>query len=147
MKRFYLNTIIASIAVFSVNTALAQKAHGPITGVDQGTTIRVCYDISGLGNVSNVDITLAYTATVYGECFNPGNKDESVPAHNNVVPSSGETVNVPVTNGRAVGCFNSTTVFTAGSCPNTNWNSVVTDVSFSNVTLTVLKKTFNVQMQ
>jgi hypothetical protein len=147
MKRIYLNTIIAAIALFSVNSAIAQKAHGPITGVDQGLTIRICYDISGLGNVSDVDLRLAYTATVSGECFNPGNRDESVPAHNNVIPSSGETVNVPVRNGRAVGCFNSTTVFTAGGCPNGNWTSEVTGVSFSNVTLSVLKKTFNVQMQ
>jgi len=147
MKRIYLNSLIALIALCSVNSAIAQKAHGPITGVDQGQTIRVCYDISGLGNVSNVDITLRYTATVFGECFNPGNKDESVPAHNNVVPSAGQTLNLPVTNGRAVGCFDSTTEFTAGSCPNTNWRSVVTDVSFSNVTLSVLKKTFNVQVQ
>src|SRR5687768_613253 len=64
---YYLRAIIAIIALFSVNNAVAQKAHGPITGVDQGQTIRVCYDISGLGNVSNVDIRLAYTATVFGE--------------------------------------------------------------------------------
>lgn len=147
MKRIFLNSILATIALFSVSSAIAQKAHGPITGVDQGLTIRVCYDISGLGNVSNVDLTLNYTATVSGECFNPGNKDESVPAHNNVIPSSGETVTVPVRNGRAVGCFNSTTVFTAGGCPNANWSSQVTGVAFSNVTLSVLKKTFNVQMQ
>lgn len=147
MKRIFFKTIIAAIALFSANSAMAQKAHGPITGVDQGLTIRVCYDISGLGNVTSVDITLAYAATVSGECFNPGNKAESVPAHDNVVPSSGETVTVPVKNGRAVGCFNSTTVFTAGSCPNTNWRSEVTGVSFSNVTLSVLKRTFNVQMQ
>jgi len=147
MKRIYLNSIIALIALFSVNSAIAQKAHGPITGVDKGKFLTVCYDISGLGNVSDVNITVVYTATVFGECFNPGNKDESVPAHNNVVPSAGQTVNVPVTNGRAVGCFDTTTEFTAGSCPNPNWTSVVTDVSFSNVTLTVLKKTFNVQLQ
>ncbi len=49
MKCIFLNTIIAAIALFSANSAIAQKAHGPITGVDQGQTIRICYDISGLG--------------------------------------------------------------------------------------------------
>src|ERR1051325_9943742 len=145
MKHITLNSVIALIALFSVNSAIAQKAHGPITGVDQGQTIRVCYDISGLGNVSDVDIRLAYTATVFGTCTNPGGS--VVEPHNTVIPSAGETFTVPVTNGRAVGCFNSTTVFTGGTCPNPNWTSAVTDVSFSNVTLTVLKKTFNVQLQ
>jgi len=145
MKHFALNTVLALIALFSVSRAVAQKAHGPITSQDLGKNLRVCYDISGLGNISDVQITLSYSATVYGECFNPGNRDESVPAHNNVIPSSGETFSAPVRNGRAQGCFNSTTVFTAGSCPNSNWTSVVTDVSFSNITLTVLGKTFNVQ--
>jgi len=145
MKYIFSSTVIVLIALFSVSSAIAQKAHGPITSVDNGKTITVCYDISGLGNVSDVQITLSYSATVYGECFNPGNKDESVPAHNNVIPSSGETFTAPVRNGRAQGCFTSTTVFSAGSCPNPNWTSVVTDVSFRSITLTVLGKTFNVQ--
>jgi len=145
MKHIFLNTVIASIALFSVSSAMAQKAHGPITSTDLGKNLRVCYDISGLGNVTEVQITLSYSATVFAECFNPGNKDESVPAHNRVVPSSGETFTAPVRNGRAVACFNSTTVFSPGSCPNPNWTGVVTDVSFSNITLTVLGKTFNVQ--
>jgi hypothetical protein len=145
MKHIFLNTVVALIALFSVSSAMAQKAHGPITSTDNGKTITVCYDISGLGNISEVQITLSYSATVFGECFNPGNKDESVPAHNNVIPRSGETFTAPVHNGRANACFTSTTVFTAGSCPNPNWTSVVTDVAFSNITLTVLGKTFNVQ--
>jgi hypothetical protein len=147
MKHIFLNTVIASIALFSVSSTMAQKAHGPITSTDQGQTIRVCYDISGLGNVSEVQMTLSYTATVFAECFNPGNRDESVPAHNSVVPSAGETFTAPVRNGRAVGCFNSTTVFSPGSCPNSNWTASVTDVSFSNITLSVLRRTFNVQPQ
>jgi hypothetical protein len=145
MKHFFLNTVVALIALFGVSSAVAQKAHGPITSTDLGQNLRVCYDISGLGNVTEVSIRLSYTATVFGECFNPGNRDESVPAHNNVIPGAGETFVAPVHNGRATACFNSTTVFQAGTCPNPRWSSVVTDVSFSNITLTVLGKTFNVQ--
>jgi hypothetical protein len=147
MKHTILSSFIAFIALFIVSTASAQnpKSHGPVRANDKGQTLEVCFDISGLGNVTEVQMTLTYDATVYSECFNPGNRDESVPAHNKVVPGNSIPFTVPVRNGRATDCFTAEQTFTPGSCPNPNWTAVVTDVSFSNVKLTILGKTFVAQ--
>ncbi|HEX6431319.1 MAG TPA: hypothetical protein VF008_26695 [Niastella sp.] len=143
MKHTNLSSVIALIALFIVSTATAQNARlkSPLSVTDNGLTFTICYDISGLGNVSQVTMELNFDATVSGECRNPGNGDV-VPAHNKVVSDVGEEFAVPVHNGRAVGCFTTTSTFTPGRCPNTNWTSQVTNVSFSGITLSVLGKTF-----
>jgi hypothetical protein len=145
MKHTKLSGIIALIALFIVSTAAAQnpRLKKPLDVDDLGQTFRICYDISGMGNVTEVQMSLTYDATVFSECFNPGNRDESVPAHNKVVPGNAEEFTAPVHNGRAIGCFTTEETFTPGSCPNTNWTAIVTDVSFTNVKLTVLGKTFS----
>jgi hypothetical protein len=145
MKHANLSSFIALIALFLVSTATAQnpKLKRPLTVTDNGLTFTICYDISGLGNVTEVDVVVTYNATVFSECFNPGNRDESVPAHNKVISGVSEPFTVPVRNGRVNTCSSSSQTFTPGSCPNSNWTAEVTDVSFSNVTLTVLGKTFS----
>jgi hypothetical protein len=145
MKHANLSSLIALIALFLVGTATAQspKLKSPLRVTDNGQTFTICYDISGLGNVTEVEVIVTYNATVFSECFNPGNREESVPAHNKVVTGISEPFTVPVRNGRATFCSQSTQTFTPGSCPNGNWTAEVTDVSFSNVTLTVLGKTFS----
>lgn len=140
---FYLRAVIALIALFSVSNVSAQKLHSISSSTNADNIMVVCYDISGLGNVSSVTLTLRYTVTVSGECFNPGKRTESVPAHDNVITEPGLSTDVPVKNGRATGCINSGPI-TAGSCPNPNWNAEVTDASYTNVTLSVLKRNFNV---
>src|SRR5688500_17159489 len=114
MKHTNLSSIITFIALFIVSTATAQnpRLKSPLRPTDNGQTLIICYDISGLGNVSQVTMTLTYDATVFGECFNPGNREESVPAHNRVVSDVGQDFAVPVHNGRAVGCFETTDTFT-----------------------------------
>lgn len=145
MKHTNLSSVIALIALFIVSTATAQNARlkSPLSPTDNGQTLTICYDISGLGNVTEVQMSLNYDVTVFSECFNPGNREESVPAHNKVISDVGEDFTVPVHNGRAIGCFTTTDTFTPGSCPNGNWTSEVTDVAFFGITLSVLGKTFN----
>src|SRR5881296_2039988 len=107
MKSIILSSVIA-IALFSVNTAVAQSPHlvkkgfGGVNVV--GTSICTFGEISGLGNLStspNVTFQLFATATFTVTCTNPAN--------NTVVGQSKQTADFssqPVTttiddNGRA----------------------------------------------
>ena len=151
MKHTKLNSVIAFIALLITGSVAAQspKQHTPLSATDNGTVFTICYDISGLGNVTEVLMTLTYDATVYSECFCPGNGtgtgDGSVPGQNKVVPGNAEEFTVPVHNGRATGCYKTTKTFTPGKCPNDSWSGVVVDCSFTNIQLTVLGKTFTVK--
>ena len=148
MKRTMLNCAIVLIALLTVNTAIAQSAKlkSPLTTTDNVKTLTVCYDITGLGNVSQVTMTLRYNAVVASECFNPGNKQESVPGQNQTFSGVGDEFTVPVHNGRATGCFTTDEdEFQAGGCPSSSWRGSVTNVTFSNITLQVLGRTFSAQ--
>jgi hypothetical protein len=143
MKRFLQAFAIAAITLLSVNKVSAQNAHlmAPLTATDNGLTATICYDIAGLGNVSETQLTLSYSAVVTTECTNYGG---NVAPGQTKVNKVTETFKVPVSNGRATGCVDTKSVFPAGKCPNGNWTGSVTDVTFSNITVTVAKKTFTV---
>jgi hypothetical protein len=63
MKHITLNTVITFIALFIVSAATAQnpKLKSPLVVHDLGTSFEICFDISGLGNASQVDMVLTYT--------------------------------------------------------------------------------------
>jgi hypothetical protein len=140
MKKFFQIITFTAIALFSVNAASAQNPmlKSPLTFTDLGTTVQVCFDIAGLGNVSQTKLSLTFTAVVTTECTNQGG---------NVAPGLTRTVQttqdflVAVSNGRATGCVVSTEP-AAGKCPNGNFTADVTDAQFSNVSVTIGKKTF-----
>jgi hypothetical protein len=141
-----LNCTIALIALLTVSSVMGQRAklQSPLTTTDNVKTLTVCYDITGLGNVTQVTMTLLYNAVVNSECFNPGNKEGSVPGQNQVFSGVGDEFTVPVHNGRATGCFTTNeNEFPAGGCPSSSWTGVVTNVTFSNITLQVLGRTFS----
>jgi hypothetical protein len=143
MKKIF-SSVLTVIALLSITSAFAQspKVHAPLTSTDNGTTLTVCYDISGLGNITSVEITCAYSVSIASECNNPGSSTGPVPGQSKMASVPGETKTVPVQNGRATGCFTTETVFTAGKCPNNKWTGTVTDVTFSNISLSLLGKTF-----
>lgn len=144
MKTKNLSFVIALLTLFSITTAFAQspKLKSPLRTTDKGLTMEMCYDISGLGNVDNIIVTCEYDATVTSLCFNPGASTGPVPGQTKTFGDTSEEIVIPVHNGRAVGCFTTTTAFPAGACPNTKWTGQVSDVSFSNITLTVDGKEF-----
>jgi hypothetical protein len=148
MKRTILNSAIALIAILIAGTVSAQspRLKKALTVTDNGLTFTICYDISGLGNVTEVQMSLTYDATVFSECFNPGEGtgtgDGSVPGQNKVVPANEEEFAVPVHNGRAIGCYTTTKAFTPGKCPNNSWTGLVVDCTFSNISLTCLGRVF-----
>jgi hypothetical protein len=146
MKRFFKSIAIAAITMFSVATASAQNAHemAPTTATDLGTTLKVCYDIAGLGNVSTTQLTVNYTATITTECTNNGG---NVAPGQTKVQKGSQTFTVAVNNGRATGCVTTENNFTPGKCPNGNWTGTITDVTFTSASVTVAKKTFTATLQ
>ena len=139
MKKIF-SSVIAMLALFTVSTVHAQVLKS-LTVTDLGNTLKVCYDIAGLGNVSSTDITLTYTATVTTECVNQGG---NVAPGQTKTTTTSETFTAPVRNGRTVGCY-TTTEPQPGTCPPGFAGGRVTDVTFTNVTLTVQGKTFTAQ--
>lgn len=139
MKKVFQSIAIIAIALFTVANASAQNPQlkAPLTVTDNGKTLTVCFDIAGLGNVSQTQLTVNFTSTITTICTNNGG---------NVAPGlvktakGSQTFMVPVSNGRTTGCV-TTTEPTPGRCPGGQTASV-SDVSFSNVSVTVAGKTF-----
>jgi hypothetical protein len=136
MKTFIVSTAILVMTVLSAGTAAAQNPHfvvGP-TITDNGTTLTARGSIAGLGNNQQVDIVLQATATITTTCRNPQGK---------IAPGQTKTANVTAAstftsdkNGRVTFTLTTPTP-EAGPCPNGKWTGTVTDVTFSNPTLTV----------
>lgn len=136
MKKTILNSVIALVALFSVNIAVAQNIHfkGSPTIQDLGTQLRFCGKLVGLGNSELVTITLNTTATTITTCTNPGG---------NVAPGQTKTGTVSTSgtfqsdkNGNVTFCLTTATP-TPGPCPNGQWTGRVTDVQFSNSSISV----------
>ncbi len=136
MKKFISGLTIAFIAMFSVNTAIAQNIHyidGPTT-LDNGTTLTTCGKLAGLGNNKGITITVKTTATITTECRNPAG---------HVVPGQSRTEEISVSktfysdkNGNVSWCL-TTLDQKPGICPNGKWTGRVTDVSFVNTNVWV----------
>lgn len=144
MKARMLTFLIALVALLSFGYANAQNPHlmSPLTSTDNGITLTVCYDIAGIGNVSQTKLTITYDAEVISECTNPGGN--VAPGQTKRIRKVAEDFIVEVKNGRARGCSTTQNVFEPGRCPNGQWTGAVTDVIFSNISITIAGKTFSV---
>ncbi|MGI8638016.1 MAG: hypothetical protein ACR2KZ_21680, partial [Segetibacter sp.] len=81
MKKSILSLAIALVALVSFSTASAQQNPKPGVHENAQTTfytdpndqsLVVCYNISGLGNISSVDVTITYDVTVTTFCTTRG---------------------------------------------------------------------------
>lgn len=147
MKTKILSLIITFIALLSFNNAYAQNLveKTPPYAIDLGDDLSVCIDFAGLGNMSNVNVTVTYTAEVATYCINRGQQkqdEDPVPGLTRTFPDQTVPVNFRVHNGRARGCQTIETNFPAGDCPSSNMRSDI-DVTFKNVRLTILGHTYN----
>ena len=145
--------VLVFIALFGVNTAFAASPHfvgGAPTFTDEGTTLSSAGSVAGLGN-EDLTVVLDATGVASVECINPGGN--RAPGQDTNVVTSGTVEDIEVKNGRAF--FNVTTaepfVTGAEACPNPQWTAVVTDVAFTDATLTffqggeqVLQESFGV---
>jgi hypothetical protein len=132
--------IIVALTAFAVLLVpgIAHAAitfHSGPTFTDQGTTLNVTGNVSGLGGQ---DLTATISATGVGDvtCTNPAGN--VAPGQATTVNASGTQSGIEVKNGRAT--FNVTTAeptAPTNACPNRKWTATITDVDFSSATLTL----------
>jgi hypothetical protein len=136
--------IIAALSVLLVALVavpvLAQNPHfirGPVFR-DLGTQLRVTGTVAGLGN-ENIDVVVDATGVATVECTNPGGN--VAPGQDTTVDVSGEASDVQVKNGRATFTVVTAepTVTGAEACPNPAWTAEVTDVEFTEATITIFQ--------
>jgi hypothetical protein len=143
MKRSVARLLLAAITAMTLLTtfagaALAQAGHfvGTPTCTDQGTTVECRGKVAGLGGTT-FTITVTATGTASVTCTNPGG---------NVAPGQSFTTTVAGSSGPFPTPRNGQARFTVesvtptappGSCPNPMWTATVTDVTFTDATITL----------
>jgi hypothetical protein len=143
MKRSIARLLVATVAALSLLTtfggaALAQSGHfvGEPTCTDIGTQVQCSGKVAGLGGTT-FTITVTATGTASVTCTNPAG---------NVAPGQSFTTTVAGSSGPFPTPRNGQARFTvtsvaptapAGSCPNPMWTATVTDVAFTDATVTL----------
>ena len=140
-KSILLTLLVGAIAVPLVYAASVHFKKGSPTFSDEGTTLKSCMSLTGLGN-GDVTITVTTTGTATTLCTNQGGN--TAPGQNKTPVKPSGQATIPATeikNGNLTACVTTTpppapTASEAG-CPNSNWSTSVTDVQFATATITV----------
>jgi hypothetical protein len=141
VKSILLIFLAGAIATPLIYAASVHFKGGSPTFSDQGTTLKTCFSLAGLGN-GDVTITVTTTGTATTLCTNQGGN--TAPGQNKTPVSPSGTATIPSTeikNGTLTACVTTEpppapTAVEAG-CPNSNWSTSLTDVQFATATITV----------
>lgn len=138
-----LTLAIAAVAIPLTYAASVHFKGGNPRFTDQGTTLKTCFSLAGLGN-QDVTITVSATGTISTTCTNPGGN--VAPGQNKTPFSERTQVTIPATeikNGNVSVCLTTQTPTTPtaaeAGCPNGNWTTTINSVDFSNATVTVVQ--------
>lgn len=129
--------VLAAAAVLATGTSAnaAVTFHSGPTFTDNGTTLTVVANASGLGSAP-VTATLSTTGTADVTCTNPAGN--VAPGQSTQVTTTASPYTFTPHNGRA--SFTLTTAeptAPSNACPNSKWTASVTDVHFTSATLTL----------
>ena len=135
--------VVALVAAPIIYAANVHFKGGNPTFSDQGTTLKSCFCLTGLGN-QDVTITIKTGGTATTLCTNKGGT--TAPGQNKTPVSPSAQQTFPATeikNGNLCTCLTTTpppnpTAAQAG-CPNSNWSASITDVTFSNAEIIVVQ--------
>jgi len=140
MKRL-LAVGLATVAVLALpSVASAQNGHfvGTQTCTDIGSQVQCSGKVAGLGGTT-FTITVQATGTASVECHNPAGN--VAPGQSFSFSAQGSSGPFPTPrNGQSP--YTVTTdapVAPAGSCPNSKWTAVVTDVQFTTATISLFE--------
>lgn len=138
MKRYLTLGVVAAAMLAFPGVASAQSGHfvGTPTCTDQGTTVQCSGKVAGLGGTT-FTITVEAQGTASVTCTNPAGN--VAPGQSFTTTSTGSSGPQPTPRkGQARFTVTSTTpTAPAGSCPNPKWTATVTDVQFTEATLTL----------
>jgi hypothetical protein len=140
MKRYLVLGVVAVAMLAFAPAALAQSGHfvGTPTCRDIGTQVQCTGKVAGLGGTT-FTITVEAQGTASVTCTNPAG---------NVAPGQSFTTTTTGTSGPFATPRNGQARFTVtsnpptappGSCPNPKWTATVTDVQFTDATVTLFE--------
>jgi hypothetical protein len=143
MRRMIL-ALVTALTVVGAAAAATSGAHftngGDPVCTDIGLQLACTAEVAGLGNAT-VDVGLTAQGTALGvTCTSPGGN--TAPGQNpalTVNPSGTQTIHNPK-NGRAIVDVTTATPTVTpqqAGCPNKNWRTSISDVTFSSYTLTI----------
>jgi len=143
IKSIFLALLVGAVAAPLIYAASVHFKGGAPAFSDQGTTLKTCFSLAGLGN-GDVTITVTTTGSATTLCTNQGGN--TAPGQNKTpVKPSGQTTipSTQIKNGNLTACVTTTppaapTAAEAG-CPNSNWSTSLTDVQFATATITVVQ--------
>ena len=141
LKTLFFALLATAVAVPLIYAASVHFKGGSPTFSDQGTTLKTCFSLAGLGN-GDVTITVTTTGTATTLCTNQGGN--TAPGQNKtpVTPSGQATIpSTDIKNGNLTACVTTeppkAPTATEAGCPNSNWSTSLTDVQFATATITV----------
>ena len=143
MKRYLLPLSVAVVAVLGfAPAASAQAGHfvGTPTCTDEGTFLECTGKVAGLGGTTfRIDVSATGVADV--TCTNPGG--QVAPGQSFSFAGAGSTGDqLTPRNGQfRFTVATAAPTAPAGSCPNPMWTATVTDVHFTDATLTLFEDT------
>lgn len=133
--------VLGLIAVPLIYAASVHFKNGNPTFSDQGTTLKTCFSLAGLGN-QDVTITVKASGLATTTCTNKGGN--MAPGQNKTPVSSTVQQTIPSTqikNGNVSVCLTTTPPrapsATEAGCPNSNWSTSLTDVQFTSAEVIV----------
>jgi hypothetical protein len=138
MKRYLVIGVLALAALAFPSAASAQSGHfvGTPTCTDAGTTVQCSGKVAGLGGTT-FTILVSAEGTASVTCTNPAGNVAPGQSFSTTVAGSSGPFATP-RNGQARFTVSSNTPSAPpGSCPNPKWTATVTDVAFTDATITL----------